>query len=365
MQPKPNIIHLPVYQPGKPIEAVKRELGLTEVIKLASNENPYGCSPVVKEAIVREMENTALYPDGGAFALSEALAAHLGVKPDQLIFGAGADEVIQMVARAYLMPGDETIMAAQTFPQYKFSAMAENAAVVEVPLKDGVHDLDAMLERITERTKIVWVCNPNNPTGTFVTRAQLVRFLDAVPPGVMVVLDEAYFEYAVDPEYPNGIALLPKYPNLVVLRTFSKIYGLASLRIGYGVAHADVIRNVNQVRQPFNTSRFAQTAAIAALGDMEFVRRCREANRKGLQFLGEAFDRMGLRHLPSQGNFIFVDVQRDAKDVFERLLRRGIIVRAGFPGFPTGVRITVGTPEQNEKLIAALEAVLHEAKVQV
>ena len=365
MQPKPNIIHLPVYQPGKPIEAVKRELGLSEVIKLASNENPYGCSPAVKEAIVREMENTALYPDGGAFALSEALAAHLGVKPDQLIFGAGADEVIQMIARAYLMPGDETVMAAQTFPQYKFGAMAENAAVVEVPLKDGVHDLDAMLERITERTKIVWVCNPNNPTGTFVTRAQLVRFLDAVPRNVMVVLDEAYFEYAVDPEYPNGISLLPNYPNLVVLRTFSKIYGLASLRIGYGVAHADVIRNFNQVRQPFNTSRFAQTAAIAALGDTDFVRRCREANRQGLRQLGEAFDRMGLKYYPSQANFVFVDVRRDAKDVFERLLKRGIIIRAGFPGFPAGVRITAGTPEQNERLIAALEAVLHEMKVQV
>jgi len=365
MQPKPNIIHLPVYQPGKPIEAVKRELGLTEVIKLASNENPYGCSPAVKEAIVRELENIPLYPDGGAFALSEALAAHLGVKPEQLIFGAGADEVIQMIARAYLTPGDETVMAAQTFPQYKFSAMAENAAVVEVPLKDGVHDLDAMLERITERTKIVWVCNPNNPTGTFVTRAQLVRFLDAVPPNVMVVLDEAYFEYAVDPEYPNGVSLLPKYPNLVVLRTFSKIYGLASLRIGYGVAHADVIRNVNQVRQPFNTSRFAQTAAIAALGDGEFVRRCREANRKGLEQLAAAFGRMGLKTWPSQANFIFVDVQRDAKEMFERLLRKGIIVRAGFRGFPTGLRITAGTPEQNEELIAALEAVLHEVKVQV
>ncbi len=365
LQPKPNIVHLPVYQPGKSAEEVKRELGLTEVIKLASNENPYGCSPAVKEAIRRELEHTSIYPDGAAVELSNRLARHLGVQPDQLIFGAGSDEVILMIARAYLSPGDETIMADMTFSQYRHNAEVENARIVEVPLKDGVHDLQGMLERVTDKTKIIWVCNPNNPTGTIVTEAELVRFLDAVPPGVLVVLDEAYCEYIDDPAYPDSIRLLGRYPNLMVLRTFSKIYGMAALRIGYGIGHPDVIRAVNQVRGPFNTTRFSQAAAIAALEDQDFIRRCREANKRELKTLQAAFDRFGLRHFPAYGNFIMVDVRRDAQTLFQALLRRGIIVRAGFKGLPTCVRITVGTPEQNGKLIAALEQVLQEIAVQV
>lgn len=363
MQPKPNVAHLPVYQPGKPVEDVKRELGLTEVIKLASNENPFGASPKAKEAIAKEVANISIYPDGAAVELTAAVARHHGVNPDQVIFGAGSDEIILMIARAYLRPGDETVMAASTFPQYKHNAEIENAVIIEVPLRDGTHDLPAMLDKVTDRTRVVWVCNPNNPTGTIVTQDELETFLAAVPASVMVVLDEAYCEYIDDPSYPDGLEVLKRYPNVVVLRTFSKIYGLASLRVGYGIGQPDVIRAINQVREPFNTSRFGQAAALAALEDQAFVEECRRINKEGLRTLKEAFDRLGLASFPAYGNFIMVDTQRPAAEVFDALLRKGIIVRGGHRGYPNHIRITVGSPEQNAKVIEALEAVLQEAKV--
>jgi histidinol-phosphate aminotransferase len=365
LQPKPNIVHLPVYQPGKPVEDVKRELGLSEVVKLASNENPFGCSPLAKQAIVKELDNASVYPDGAAVELTHALAKRHGVDPDQLIFGAGSDEVILMIARAFLVSGDETIMADQTFPQYKHNAEIENAVVIEVPLKDGTHDLDAMLARVTEKTKVVWVCNPNNPTGTIVTGEEVERFLNSVPSNVLVVLDEAYCEYIDDPSFPNGLELLTRYPNVVLLRTFSKIYGLASLRIGYGIGRAEVIRSVNQVREPFNTTRFGQSAALAALSDDAFIAHCKKSNAEGLAYLNEQFQRMGLNAFPAYGNFIMVDVKHSAKEMFDALLRRGIIVRAGHARYPTHLRITVGSREQNEKVVAALQAALSEAGVKV
>jgi len=365
MQPKPNIVHLPVYQPGKPIEEVKRELGLTDVVKLASNENPFGCSPKAIEAIRRELDNVSIYPDGAAVELTAALAGKHGVSPDQVIFGAGSDEVILMIARAFLLPGDENIVADQTFPQYRHNIEIENGVVIEVPLVNGKHDLDGMLAKVGPKTKIVWICNPNNPTGTIVTHDEVERFLSSVPAGVMVVLDEAYCEYIEDPSYPDSLALLRKYPNLVLLRTFSKIYGLASLRIGYGIGRAEVIRAINQVREPFNTSRFGQAAALAALADEEFVERCRRANREGIAYLQKEFDRLGLPYFPAYGNFIMVDVKRPAGEVFEALLRKGIIVRAGHRHYPTHVRITVGSAEQNAMAVAALQAVLQEIAAQV
>jgi histidinol-phosphate aminotransferase len=353
-----------VYQPGKPIEEVKRELGLSEVIKLASNENPFGCSPKVREALMAEYENVNIYPDGASQELTAALAHHLGVDPKQIIFGAGSDEVILMIARAYLVQGDETVMASHTFSQYKHNAEIEGAVSIEVPLKDGKHDLPAMLAKVNERTKIVWVCNPNNPTGTIVTRRELTDFLDRVPPHVMVVLDEAYAEYITSAEYPNGLELIKTYPNLVVLRTFSKIYGLASLRIGYGIGSPDVIRTINQVRGPFNTSRFAQAAAKAALQDQAFISYCCEQNAQGIAYLTEEFRRLGLSYYPAYGNFIMVDVARPAQLVFEALLRKGVIVRGGHAlGFPTKIRVTVGRKEQNEKFVRALEQVLEEIAV--
>lgn len=358
MQPKPQIVNLPVYQPGKPIEEVKRELGLDEVIKLASNENPYGASPKAKEAIQQELSQISIYPDGSAAELTEVLSGHLGVNRDQIIFGCGSDEVIALITRAFLLPGEENIMADQTFSVYKSNADIEGAVSIEVPLLEGTHDLDSMLKAVNDRTKIIWICNPNNPTGTMVSQSAIVNFLNKVPERVLVVLDEAYAEFVTDPSYPDGLSLLSKYPNLMILRTFSKIYGLASLRIGYGVGHPSVVKLINQVREPFNTSRLAQAAAKAAITDHEFIEACRTKNRSGVEYLTSEFDRLGLEYFPAHGNFILVNVKKSGREVFQSLLKIGVIIRAGFDKYPEYIRVSVGTPDENTKFIAALEKVL-------
>lgn len=363
IQSKQNVVHLPVYQPGKPVEELKRELGLEEVIKLASNENPFGCSPKVKEAILEILNETSIYPDGSSQELTQVLAPLLGVQDNQIVYGAGSDEIILMLSRAYFVPGDETVMAEHTFGQYKHNATIEGAKVIEVPLIEGKHDLVGMLERITDKTKIVWICNPNNPTGTIVTKDELQRFLDRVPEQVLVVLDEAYAEYIDTPEFPSGVELNNHHSNVIVLRTFSKIYGMASLRIGYGIGDPDVIRTVNQVRPPFNTTRYAQKAAAAALKDQAFIASCREKNKEGRDYLTTEFNRMQLDMFPAFGNFIMVDVHRPAEKVFNELLKRGVIVRGGHQlDFPTSLRVTIGSRQQNEKFIAALEEVLKEVE---
>jgi len=359
MIPKQHILDAPIYQPGKPIDEVKRELGLTDVIKLASNENPYGCSPQVTAALAAQIAHLAIYPDGGSVLLRDKLAAFLQVEPAQLIFGNGSDEILMMIARAYLGKGTNTVMAKPTFSQYRSNAIVEGAELIEVPLKDGVHDLEAMAEAINERTRVVWICNPNNPSGTIVTESQLLAFLANVPRDVLVVMDEAYYEYVVAADYPQTIPLLERYPNLIILRTFSKIYGLAALRIGYGVAHPEVISHLEHVREPFNTNTLAQIAAMAALDDQEFVRSCREQNRRNLQLMTDKFDELGLFYYPSQANFVLVDLREDSDLVFRKLLRQGLIVRSGNAlGFPGYQRITVGTEEQTKKLLAAVEALV-------
>ncbi|GGH42380.1 histidinol-phosphate aminotransferase [Paenibacillus silvae] len=363
MKPKSQIVNLPVYKPGKPIEEVKRELGLEQVIKLASNENPFGSSPAVLEAITKEMASVSIYPDGSAANLTEVLAKHLGVERSNLIFGCGSDEIIALITRAFFLPGDETIMADQTFSVYKSNADIEGAVTIEVPLKNGTHDLPAMLAQITNKTKAIWVCNPNNPTGTIVSEQELVTFMDQVPSNVMVVLDEAYYEFVTDEAYPQSIALIDRYPNLVVLRTFSKIYGLASLRIGYGIARPEVINLINRVREPFNTSRFGQVAAIAALQDQAFVQECAKHNATDREWLQNEFARLGLPYFPAHGNFILVDLNMPSDTAFQSLLKQGIIVRAGFHVYPTYIRVSVGTAEQNRMFIAALENTLAENAV--
>jgi histidinol-phosphate aminotransferase len=360
MNPKPNIVNLPVYTPGKPIDEVKKELGLSEVIKLASNENPYGASPSAREAILAELDNLYLYPDGSAVELTAALASRLGVNSNNIIFGCGSDEIIALIARAFFLPGDENIMADQTFSVYKSNADIEGAVSIEVPLVKGTHDLDGMLARITDRTKVIWVCNPNNPTGTIVPEEALISFLNAVPAHVMVVLDEAYCEYVTDRSYSDGIGLLDRYANLVVLRTFSKIYGLAALRIGYGVASPEIISLINKVREPFNTSRLSQAAALAALNDQDYVQECRRLNSAGIVQLQDEFKRLGLESFPAHGNFIMVDVRKPGSEVFDSLMRKGIIVRAGHRIYPTYIRVTVGSTEQNKAFITALEQTLIE-----
>ncbi|NBD22571.1 histidinol-phosphate transaminase [Paenibacillus glycinis] len=363
MQPKQSIVSLPVYQPGKPIEEVKRELGLKEVIKLASNENPFGSSEHAKAAIIKELENISIYPDSFSTELTAAVAEYLGIERNQIIFGAGSDEVILMLARAFLSPGDETITADETFSQYRHNAVIEGASIIEVPLRDGTHDLPAMLAKVTERTKIIWVCNPNNPTGTIVRHAELDAFIRQVPSNVIVVLDEAYIEYVMDEDFPDSLALMREFNNVILLRTFSKIYGLASLRIGYGAGHADLIRMINQVREPFNTTRMAQAAAAASLADDEFLQSCRARNAEGKAYMYREFDRLGLHYFEAHGNFIMVDVKIPSGQAFDGLLRRGVISRARWAHYPTYIRITIGSQEQNEAFVAALESVLAEAAV--
>lgn len=361
MQAKDQLIGLPVYQPGKPIEEVKKEYNLTDVIKLASNENPFGSSQAVQAAIVEECSNLAIYPDGAATNVRQALAEHYGLSIEQIIMGNGSDEIVQQITRTYLEPGTNSVMASPSFSMYKINVVIEGAEAREVPLADGVHDLEAMLAQIDNETRVVWVCNPNNPSGTYVNQTELESFLDRVPKHVLVVLDEAYYEYVVAEDYPESVPLLTRYPNLIILRTFSKIYGLAALRVGYGLSSTEIVNKLNHVREPFNTSRVAQAAAIAALKDQAFVKECKQKNREGLEQFYAAFDRLGLFYYPSQANFILVDLNMPGNQVFEHLLRQGIIVRSGEAlGFPTFIRITVGTAEQNQKVIDALTKLVQE-----
>jgi histidinol-phosphate aminotransferase len=359
MIPKSQIVDLPVYQPGKPIDEVKKELGLDRIIKLASNENPYGYSKQVKQALIAEMDQLAIYPDGASMDLRAELANFLGVKGEELVFGNGSDELVMLTSRAYLQPGTNTVMATPTFSVYKTTSTVEGADVIEVPLKDGVHDLDQMLAKINDQTRVVWICNPNNPSGTINTEPEIISFLKRVPSTAVVVLDEAYNEYVTDKAYPETIKWIHDFPNLLILRTFSKIYGLAGLRIGYGIASPDIIDKINRVREPFNTNKLAQRAAIAAIRDQEFVQMCKEANALGREQLYKAFDELGLSYYPSQGNFVLVETGRDGNDIFQGLLQKGIIVRSGvFLGFPTAIRVTVGDQEQNDAFIQALREVL-------
>ncbi|WP_408006524.1 histidinol-phosphate transaminase [Pseudalkalibacillus sp. A8] len=357
MKAKEQILSLKAYQPGKPIEEVKRELGLTSVTKLASNENPFGCASAVKDAVMDELNSVSIYPDGYAAEIRFKLANYLNVKPQQILFGNGSDEVVEMFCRTYLSPESNTVMAAPTFPQYKHNSVIEGAEIIEVPLtEEGKHDLDKMYGAIDRNTKIVWICSPNNPTGTIVTERELVSFLERVPSDVIVACDEAYQEYVVADDYPDTLALQREYRNLIVFRTFSKAFGLASLRIGYGVAHEDLIKIVDPVREPFNTSRVAQRAAITALDHLDFIKMCRERNREGMEQYEAFCENYDLRFYPSQGNFILIDFKtKQGDEVFNYLLKNGYIVRSGNAlGFPTSVRITVGSKEQNEGIIQCL-----------
>lgn len=361
MLPKRSVRGLPVYQPGKPIEDVKREYGLKHVIKLASNENPFGCSPFVLENILPDTKKIALYPDGAARDLRDSVAKHLNVQPEQLIFGNGSDEIVQHIARCFLEPGTKTVMADVTFPRYKTNAQIEGTEVVEVPLKNGTHDLSKMADAVDGRTRVVWVCNPNNPTGTIVSHKEVATFLTRIPSSVLVVLDEAYYEYVNDSSYPDSLALLKEHPNVIVLRTFSKIYGLAALRVGYGIAAPDVITELNRVREPFNVNTLAQRGARLALEDQTYIRECRERNLAGRKQLTDAFDRLGLNYYPPHGNFVFVETGVPAPHIFRHLLKKGVIVRIDESwNHPTALRVTIGSEEENRAFLNALEQLLRE-----
>ena len=347
------------YSPGMPVEELERQLGIRDSIKLASNENPLGPSPKALAAIAAALGELHRYPDGSAFHLKNRLAERLGVSPEELVVGNGSNEIIELVVRTVLRPGDEAVMADQAFVVYRLVVQAAGGTSRIVPLRDFTHDLDAIAAAVGGRTRLVFLANPNNPTGTIFRRAAWERFLARMPAHVVVVADDAYAEYVEDPEYPDTIrARGDGSVAVVTLRTFSKLYGLAGLRIGYGVGPAALIDAVMRIRQPFNVNTLALVGALAALDDTEHVRRTLAANREGMAYLVAAFRRLGLEHVPSAANFVLVRVG-DGGRVYDALLRRGVIVRPmdGY-GFPEHVRITVGTPGENARLADALGAVV-------
>jgi len=346
------------YPPGKPIEEVERELGIRDSIKLASNENPLGPSPKAVAAIAAVLADLHRYPDGSAFYLKRRLAERLGVSEAELIVGNGSNEIIELAVRTFLRPGDEAVMADQAFVVYRLVVQSAGGSSRMVPLRDFTHDLEAIAATVTPRTRLVFLGNPNNPTGTIFRRAAWRAFLGRLPEHLLVVADEAYAEYVEDPEYPDTIRERGDRVPVLSLRTFSKLYGLAGLRIGYGVAAAPVIDALDRIRQPFNVNALALAGARAALDDEEHVRRTLAANRAGMAFLVEACRALGLAHVPSAANFVLVRVGDGAR-VYEALLRRGVIVRpVAVYGFPGHVRVTVGTEAENARFVAALRAVL-------
>ncbi len=354
----PWIRQLAPYPPGKPIEELEREYGISGSIKLASNENPLGPSPKALEAARAALDNIHRYPDGGAFHLTRRLAEKHGIRPEHFVVGNGSNEIIELIVRAFVRPGDEVVMADQAFVIYRMVVQAAAGTPRVVALRDFTHDLPAMAAAITPRTRVVFLANPSNPTGTIYTTPAWEAFIEAVPSRVVVVADDAYAEFVEDAAYPDSLAYHGRERLLVTLRTLSKIYGLAGLRVGYGVARPDIIDALHRVRQPFNVNVLAQVAAAAALGDDAHVARTREANRAGLAFLQAECRRLGLRFVPSWANFLLIEVG-DGAAVYEELLRLGVIVRPmGFYRFPRHIRVTVGTREECRRFVTALERVL-------
>jgi len=348
------------YKPGKPIEEVARELGLTgEIIKLASNENPLGPSPRAVKAVKEKIKTPNLYPDDNCFYLKKKLCEKFGQPADNLIIGNGSVELIEMLFKAYINPGDEVVMSEPSFIMYKIACQIYGGKRIAIPLVDYRHDVPSIRKAVTDKTKIVILDNPINPTGTIIKRAAFDEFIAGVPPHVIVVLDEAYRQYIDDEEYPNGIEYLNRHPNLIVFHTFSKIYGLAGMRIGYGFSSPEIIGSMGKVRLPFNVNILAQIAATAALDDVDFVQKSFRKNQTGKKFLYREFRKLKLKFVKSWGNFILVDFGRDAREIFEAVQKKGIILRTiNEYNLPTCLRITVGKSEQNRKLIAILKEII-------
>lgn len=355
----PEVLDLAPYQPGKPVEDLERELGVRNAVKLASNENPAGPAAGVREALEEAQAGIRLYPDANGFALKEALTGHLGVTPDRITLGNGSNDVLDLLARIFVTPGDEVVYSEYAFLVYALVAKATSARAVVVPARDWGHDLDAMADAVTGRTKLVFIANPNNPTGTWSDARALESFLERVPDRVVVVLDEAYCEYVEQDGYPDGLRYLERFPNLVVTRTFSKIYGLAGLRVGYAVASAAITDLLNRVRQPFNVNHLAQKAALAALADQDHVERCRGINSRGLQRFSRLCGDLALPYIPSVANFLTVEFGERTTEIYEALLHKGVIVRpVGNYGMPRHLRITIGMPEDMDLLESMLKQIL-------
>ncbi|MGZ4107003.1 MAG: histidinol-phosphate transaminase [Tumebacillaceae bacterium] len=359
-----NLFDIDPYVPGKPISEVKKEYGLSEVTKLASNENPLGPSKKAQEAIIAALPDLHRYPDGGAVTLKEALSEAHGVPTEQILVGNGSDEVIKLISETFLDPGDEVVMPTPTFSQYWFGTQVMAATSVIVPLKENFeYDLEAMLAAVTDKTKLVYLCTPNNPTGTYIKKAELTAFLDRLPKRVLVALDEAYEEYVEAEDAAHGIDFLKAGYNVLVMRTFSKLYALAALRVGYTMGRAEVIHAVNRTREPFNVNHLAQVAAVAALQDEEHKQASRDVNRAGYAQLEQGLQELGFSIVPSQANFLIFNTGLDDKELFQALLREGVIVRSGTAlGVPGYLRISIGTESENAKFLTAFNKVLSRFK---
>ncbi len=355
----PGVRGLQPYQPGKPLEELAREYGIRDAVKLASNENPLGPSPKALAAARAALEDMTRYPDGNGFALKQALSRHLDVAMERLVLGNGSNDVLEFVARALVTPEHEVIFSRHAFAVYPIVTQAVGARAVVTPARDWGYDLAAIRAAVSERTRVIFIANPNNPTGTWLPGAELEAFVRELPPEVVVVIDEAYHEYVREPAYASALDWCQAYPNVLVTRTFSKAYGLAGLRIGYGVAHPDLADVLNRVRQPFNVNSAALAAAQAALEDSDYLARSVALNQAGMRQLQAGFERLGLTYIPSVGNFISFELPMDAGEVYQRLLRQGVIVRpvANYD-MPRHLRVSIGTEDENQRFLAALEQVL-------
>ncbi len=353
---RPQIQDLVAYKPGKPIDDVKKEYGLDRVIKLASNENPLGCSENANNAIQDALSHLHIYPDGNSTNLKAAIADKFNIKPSQILPSSGSDEMVDQISKTFIQEGDEVIMADITFPRYISTCKMMGGIPVIVPLLNHTYDLAGMKEKITDKTRMIWLCNPNNPTGTMFTTDILEDFLASVPKDIVIIYDEAYREFVTRKDYPqNSLRYLEKYPNLIVMRTFSKAYGLAALRVGFTIASEEIIDHINRIRGPFNVNTLAQVAAIAALDDDAFIEKIYSVNKEGKEFFYHNFDELGLEYAPSETNHVLVDVKRDAQEIFVELQKRGVIVR---PIYGTFIRVSVGTMEENTIFVNNLKDVL-------
>jgi len=345
------------YPPGKPVEEVERELGRT-AIKLASNENPLGPSPKAQEAIRRYLDRIHYYPDGSGYYLRQKLAEIHNLDMDQMILGAGSTDLIELVAKTFLTAGDEAITSESAFYMYRLAIEDMGAGLVLTPMREMTFDLAAIAHAVTHRTKVIYLANPNNPTGTMFTAEELDRLLDALPPRILVVLDEAYYEYVQRPDYSHSVDYVRQGRNVLVLRTFSKVHGLAGIRLGYGMGHRELIDSLHRIRSPFNANSLAQVAGLAALDDKEHIARSVETNNREMKFVTEELTLMGVRYTPSVANFVLIDTGRDCEEDFVRLLHEGVIVRPmKIYGFPTSQRVTIGRHEENEIFLEALHRV--------
>lgn len=349
-----GIEKLKPYQPGKPISELERELGITDIVKLASNENPLGCSDKVKEAVAAELAEIGRYPDGGGFILKDQVYAQFGVAHNRITLGNGSNDLLEIFARAFVSSSDSVVYSQHAFAVYGLVTQAINAEAIEVPAKGFSHDLDAMAKAVKANTKLIFIANPNNPTGTWFEEAEFDAFMQKVPANVIVVLDEAYVEYY--PENFNSLKFLAQYPNLIISRTMSKCYGLAALRVGFALASAEVTDFLNRIRQPFNVNHLAMVAAVAALKDGVFIEKSREVNKAGMAQLEAGFEQLGLNYVPSRANFILVDIQADPAQTFNALLKEGVIVRP--VGIANHLRVSIGTEAENAKFLVALAKVL-------